>query len=361
MKKVYLTAILIILNLVILSKEETKAQSLHFSQNSMVPLLTNPAYTGLFSGDVRVGGIYRSQWSSITNNNFKTVSVSADAKIVQGLSQGDWISGGLSFYNDKAGTVSISNNAVLLTAGYNLNIFGEGKHFISLGIQGGLNQQKLDLSNAQFDEQYNDGVFNASNLSEVIDANSNWGLLYSIGGMYYRITDMRNYIFGGASLGRIQGVRQNRVESVDQSSIPLRIGIQAGASIKVANLIDVVPRAYFFREGNYLKTDLLAGMRYVFLENNRSQILNAVLLSAGIRFNRNTAKDTGISKTDAFILQASIEVERITASVAYDINMSDLKVATDRNGAFEIALSYNINYRQNMQRKGGPPVYCPRL
>ncbi len=339
-----------------------EAQSLHFSQNAMAPLITNPAYAGLFNGDIRVGGIYRTQWSSISNSNFKTTSISADTKILPGVTDGDWISGGVTFYNDRAGTVSIINNSLMFTGAYNLNLYGEGKNFISIGASLGINTQRLDLSNAQFDSQYSDGIFDASlTTNENINANTFVSPTVSVGGMYYHIKGMRDYYFAGLSLGQFAGVKKTRVSETETNSIPIKLGVQLGMSKKLNDYLDLVPRMFLFKEGTAFKTDLLIGGRYVFLENSRKQILNAFTFSAGIRFNGNNASDSGISRTDAFILQAGLEVEKITASIAYDANISDLKVATGRNGAVEIALSYNISYRENRRGKTGGSVNCPRF
>lgn len=350
------------ISLLLLIGNKVQAQGLHFSQNAMAPLITNPAYTGLFGGDVRVGGIYRSQWATTGTQGYKTTSVSADAKLIQGFSDGDWISGGITFYNDKAGTVSLANNTVLLTGGYNLNLFGQGKNYISIGAQFGINQQKIDLSDAQFDSQFIDGVYN-SNLSsfENINDNSFIAPIFSVGGMFYNVQSMRNYFFGGASLGQFSGVRKSRLADTERNIVPLRLSLQGGMSKKITETIDIIPRIFIFNEGTSTKADLLFGGRYVFLENKRQQILNAFQVSAGIRINRNNASDTGISNTDALILQAGLEVERIIASLAYDANISDLKVATNGNGAVEFAISYNIGYRNNKYKKTGGSVNCPRF
>src|SRR3954463_15702477 len=49
----------------------------HFSQYYVYPSWLNPALTGAFDGDYRISGIYRNQWSSITNA-FSTIGLSAD-------------------------------------------------------------------------------------------------------------------------------------------------------------------------------------------------------------------------------------------------------------------------------------------
>jgi hypothetical protein len=42
------------------------AQDIHFSQFFEAPLLRNPSLAGIFTGDLRVQGVYRTQWGSVT-------------------------------------------------------------------------------------------------------------------------------------------------------------------------------------------------------------------------------------------------------------------------------------------------------
>lgn len=42
------------------------AQDAHFSQFFEAPLLRNPSLAGLFAGDIRIQGVYRNQWASVT-------------------------------------------------------------------------------------------------------------------------------------------------------------------------------------------------------------------------------------------------------------------------------------------------------
>jgi hypothetical protein len=64
----------------------TMAQDIHFSQIFETPLLRNPALAGIFSGDVRMQSVYRSQWNSITDA-YHTTSLNAEYKMPVG--QGD--------------------------------------------------------------------------------------------------------------------------------------------------------------------------------------------------------------------------------------------------------------------------------
>ena len=62
-----------------------KAQDIHFSQIFETPLLRNPALAGLFSGDIRVQTVYRSQWNSVTNA-YSTSSANVEYKLPVGTS-----------------------------------------------------------------------------------------------------------------------------------------------------------------------------------------------------------------------------------------------------------------------------------
>jgi len=58
----------------------SNAQDIHFSQFFETPLLRNPALAGIFTGDVRVQGVFRDQWNSVTNA-YKTASLNGEYKM----------------------------------------------------------------------------------------------------------------------------------------------------------------------------------------------------------------------------------------------------------------------------------------
>lgn len=337
------------------------AQNWHLTQNAMAPTVSNPAFTGLFGGDVRVNAIYRSQWKSVSSRGAaKTIIAGVDGKVAKGFGKNDWLSAGLSFMNDKAGTVSLSTNSISASVAYSHNLGNDLQNFVSAGFQLGINQQKFDLSQAQFGNQFT-GVFvdEALGSGEMIDFNPKWYMGIGAGLSYYWIKNMRTYAYGGGAAFNIGSPKIDRGSTIDEK-IPMRITVHAGASIKVSSKWDVVPSFYLFQQSESIKADMIAAARYVFYENKRTQVLNAFQVGMGLRMNKNNATVTGVSKMDAFIIQAKIEVEKVTAALAYDVNISDLQTASNTNGAVELALSYNIGIRQNNYQRGGS-VNCPRF
>ncbi len=59
------------------------AQDIHFSQFFEAPLLRNPSLAGIYTGDIRVQGVYRDQWNSVTNA-YRTGSFNAEYKMPVG-------------------------------------------------------------------------------------------------------------------------------------------------------------------------------------------------------------------------------------------------------------------------------------
>jgi len=105
-----------------LNSHKVSAQDIHFSENYATPLMINPAMTGLFNGQVRVTGIYRNQWRSITQDApFSTIGASVDLDAFKGIRAYDRISLGLMLYSDKAGDSNFSTNHINLSAAYNVS------------------------------------------------------------------------------------------------------------------------------------------------------------------------------------------------------------------------------------------------
>ena len=90
---------------------QSNAQDVHFSQFFEAPLVRNPSLAGIFNGDVRVQGVYRSQWQSVTTP-FVTQSINAEYKMPVGQSN-DFVTLGMQILHDKAGTTALTTTNVI--------------------------------------------------------------------------------------------------------------------------------------------------------------------------------------------------------------------------------------------------------
>jgi Type IX secretion system membrane protein PorP/SprF len=77
------------------------AQGIHLSQFFETPLLRNPALAGVFTGDIRLQGVYRNQWASVAYP-YKTSVFNGEYKLGVGNAD-DFMTIGLSTFYDVAG------------------------------------------------------------------------------------------------------------------------------------------------------------------------------------------------------------------------------------------------------------------
>src|SRR6266540_3395245 len=88
------------------------AQDPHFSQFFEAPLLRNPSLAGLFAGDIRIQGVYRNQWGSVTTP-YQTGSFNMEYKQPIGKAN-DFITTGLQILYDRAGTTNFTTSNIIL-------------------------------------------------------------------------------------------------------------------------------------------------------------------------------------------------------------------------------------------------------
>src|SRR6476660_3002956 len=120
------------------------AQDPHFSQFFEAPLLRNPSLAGLFSGDIRIQGVYRNQWGSVTTP-YETGSFNIEYKQPVGKAN-DFITTGLQILYDKAGTTNFTTTNIYPAVNYHKALNDEKSRYLSLGFIGGYVQKRIDRS-----------------------------------------------------------------------------------------------------------------------------------------------------------------------------------------------------------------------
>src|SRR4051794_906932 len=136
------------------------SQDIHFSQFFEAPLLRNPSLAGIFTGDIRVQGVYRDQWNSFTNA-YRSGSFNMEYKMPVGKSD-DFLTTGLQVLYDKAGTVGLTTTHFLPALNYHKSLSSEKQMYLSLGFMGGLVSKGIDQSKITTDQQFMGGAYNPS-------------------------------------------------------------------------------------------------------------------------------------------------------------------------------------------------------
>jgi type IX secretion system PorP/SprF family membrane protein len=198
------------------------SQDFHFSQYNENPQLVNPALAG--SNQVmRASIVYRTQWSAVATP-YTTYGLSFESR----FKASNWekadpkrsmifkkaknrMAGGISIYNDKAGDAKVGTFVTNLTYAM---FFPLNKHSsISLGLQGGFAQRKMDDSKLIYGAQYNGYTY---------DANLPSGELYS------RQSFMYGDMGGGIAYTFNRGERS--IAANDQ--ISAQVGLQMAKAIE---------------------------------------------------------------------------------------------------------------------------------
>jgi len=333
------------------------AQDIHFSQNYATPLYVNPALTGLYNGDFRVTAAYRSQWNAVSNGApYRTMTASFDGKIVSGATtQSDWLSGGLMIYTDKAGFIGFTTNTVDLSLAYNKAL--NNQDFISFGVMGGLSLKSIDLSGGEFGTQF-DGINYDAMISSGEDINDERyaHANVSTGVVYYHIRDARDYFFvGGGAYNILKSEKTFLGNNFNNgASVPLRLSLQAGGSIKLNHILDIVPSIYFMNQAKSMKTDVGIMGRYVLQHNDHSNVFRAFSIGPLLRVTQHFEKAIGL---DALIVAAKVDYDDLSIGLSYDLNISELNNATSGKGGSEVSVVYTPKVRS----KRASPVSCPRF
>lgn len=301
----------------------TGAQDLHFSQFYHNPTHYNPALTGVFRGDWRAAGLYRSQWTSVPVS-YRTFSGAFDWKALRlGANQ---LSVGLQLQHDKAGDAGLSWTQIGVT-GSIAHALGE-KQALSAGFGLALAQRTVDLSALKFKNQwtgevYDPGLSSKENFPEssgfvpTISAGLNWH--------YEPSEDRRDRLDVGIGAFHLNKPAVNFRDNTDVE-LPWRTALNAQLMWQTNDITDVTVFALGQQMGK-----------------NRE-----ILFGGGVRRWLGAYGDLGTAVQftlatrlgDALIPAFQLERGGWTLGLSYDWNYSKFDVATRGHGGVELAAVY---------------------
>lgn len=320
----------------------TIAQDPHFSQFFSSPMTLNPAFTGKFNGMVRGAINYRNQWPTI-NRAYQTVTAAVDFPILSAkIPENDTWGVGLMGYSDKSAAGAVSFNYYSLSTAYHKGLDEDGYKQLGLGFQATYSNMLIDASKLTFEDQLTASGF-TNPTQELIGGNIklkanyfdlNAGILYSMS-----TTDENNF-YAGVSLYHINRPKQEFTE-VNYSLYP-RATIHAGGYFPVGQQTILHLSGLFSTQAGAKETLLGGAMQFM---ANDSESGNPVSFYGGawMRFG------------DALIPYLGLEFNDLRVGASYDINISDLKTASESRGGIEISLIYI------MKHPDGKFVPCPKF
>lgn len=300
------------------------AQDIHFSQFNASPQNLNPAQTGIFNGDWRFAGNYRSQWSAIPVP-YKTFSFSTDTRLKTKLAN-DVPAVGILINSDKAGDSRFSTNQVFISGSYIKRLNKDSTQFVSVGIQPGVTTKSFDITALTFDNQFDGDAYNAALASgENFPKTRITYFDLGTGLAYLWRKNQRTFVNAGVSFLHINKPKQSFFNN-DAIRLDTKINASAIAELPLTATIGLAPTFQYQKQGKFNETVLGAFGKYYLKPINGMN--TAVSLGAFYRLK------------DAFIMVAGMEYKNINVGMSYDFNTSRLTAATNRRGGFEISVIY---------------------
>ena len=308
-------------------------QDVGFSQFYDQPLLRNPALAGIFTGDVRVSASFRNQWQSVTVP-YRTYGLSGELKMPVNAVPDDNLTLGLELMRDVAGTSEFSTLQLLPAVNYSLPLSREKISFLSLGVMGGLMQQRFDPTKLVFNDQFvagsngqfsvlpvtgqvfNNTSINYPDLSVGVSYNGsiNDNVVYYLGAAMFHLTRPKIGFFEGnvITLNRKAAFNFGLVDSTSETD-------------------RVIVYGDYFKQYDY-----------------KMQPVGLSTLQVGLLFNRDLWEGDHKAITfgvlyrwnDAVIPVVQLEVSKLMISASYDVNISKLVVASQYRGGLELTLTY---------------------
>lgn len=340
------------------------AQDIHFSQFYQAPLHLNPAMTGVMECTQRFSANYRNQWSSVISNEFQTYSASYDMKIP--AAQYDYFGAGISLWGDQAGSGRFATYQARLSGSYSRYMGGSrtSSNYLVVGADLALSSRSLNIAKLQWGTQHDgQGGFDPTALSGEDFADDQF--LYpdaSVGLLWFsRLDDNLNFYIGGAA-AHINRPKQSFFND-NQVKLYTKYTIHAGGEIGLNENVSFLPGAVAFFQGPSFQ--LNAGTSVRFYLNGSSYSSESFQIGAWTRlvnnyefgFNQMTMTGTDESSlgADAMIISARFDYDNYGIGFSYDVNVSDLRTASNSKGSFEFSLVYNICGNESRR------VYCPKF
>lgn len=314
------------------------AQDIHFSQYNLTPLVINPAQAGAYK-NFEVIANYKSQWTSISPNAYKTMMLAYDMRMMQKKWKTSWLASGLNIFQDKAGEGNMKTLQASGVLGYHTQL--DDKNTLGGSLVFGYTGRSIDYSKLTWDSQYNGTAFdpNAQTGEEALQGSNKFGypdlglgILYQFnkGQMYSTANDMV-IIHTGLALTHLHKPKYSFYQNANEKLYPKFIAhVDALIGIKNTNLA-LVPGFLYMGQGP--SSEILPGCYFRYMLREESKFTGYVK-GASIMIG------THLRVKDAFIPSVQLEIAEYTLGVSYDMNTSGLKSATSGKGGFEISLRY---------------------
>lgn len=322
------------------------AQDFSFSQFYEMPMLRNPALTGVFNddGDLRVAAIHRNQWGNISVP-FKTTAVGGEYKFPSSKNYN--ISIGLQMTSDAAGDLALKRTQVSPVVAIHRRV--SENSFLTGGFMLSMVNSQFDRTNARFDDQFVNGSYSPTTQSAQVFNNYGFSYYDLSAGLVYSFIfgeDSHCYI-GGAVSHLYKKVNESFLNSSTPSDIlPIKYSVNAGLSFPVNETDQVITYLDYYTQAS--NKQFTGGLTYEKILKEGYDERDNISLTVGSFYRWN----------DALIPIAKMKFHEFMIGISYDVNVSKLSNVSKYQGGLELSISFlgflgGSNASRSMVRCGG--------
>jgi type IX secretion system PorP/SprF family membrane protein len=300
------------------------AQDIHYSQFNAAIQNLSPAQTGLFDGDWRLNGNFRSQWAAIPVP-YKTFSIAADTRLKTKLQNGVPATG-IQINMDQAGDSKFTTLQVMLSGAYIKKLNTDSTHFLAVAIQPGITTRSFNINSLTFDAQYNGDAYDKSLPSQENFPKTRMTYLEIGGGLSYLWKKSNRQLVNiGLSVLHLNTPKQSFFND-SEVQLDVKTSVSGIAAFPIAEKVDLVPTFLYQKQGKF--TECVAGSFGKYYLKPVNGLTTAVSLGVFCRLK------------DAVIVAANMDYKNYTVGISYDVNGSKLNAATNQRGGFELSIIY---------------------
>ena len=337
--------------IVLLRISKVSGQEAFFNQYFSAKLFLNPALASQETSPT-LGSNYRTQWKN-TIIPYKTSQFSYIMPLIKKTDFAEKQGGsiGVSVYNDNAGEGNFKTLGTYFTYSFNFPISYDGKTMlVSFGLQGGVVQRQIDLSDLQWGSQYQPFVGYISTLSGESNldfvANNvypdfNAGFLFSYNGAKTSFKKNVNFHIGGA-VYHLNTPDESFTEI--ESKLPRLLKLHSGLDWKIKERYKISPNVLLINQGDIYHINAGMYLSYQFIPFSTNPMVSETefLFGSWYRF------------SDSFIFLTGFQNKNLTLGFSYDLNGSNLRSVNQGLGAYEISLTIS-QFKNNRLRKISTP------
>jgi type IX secretion system PorP/SprF family membrane protein len=311
-------------------------------------MLRNPALTGIFSGDYKMGVNYRNQWSTISVP-YQTFLASFETRINISSESYDCISFGLTCTQDKAGSIDFLSTQIYPTFSYNKSMQDAHHTYLSSGFTLGYNQRAIDITKMTFSSQYFGGTYNpgfptGENITDSKLTFLDLGAGVSVNSSLGTENNMNYYI--GLAAFHINKPRAAFSSNEAFVRMDAKINANMGMSYQLNNEFGMLAHVNYSTQGKY--QEAIGGVQFSYRNYDAAKQL-VFTFSAGCYYRL----------LDAFIPTFKLDYNQYTFTLSYDVNSSQLKTVSRGQGGMELSIfKRGFIYRKPWTED---KTHCPRF